>query len=91
MRMRIAALAGNCVYCFDVFRTHIVENFAHEAHGLIFAHARLHGAIEFIVSGVDHHGGVVEQTYFIARFDQARFGHQCLPVDDFDSFFLQRE
>ncbi len=32
---------------------------------------------------------MVEQADFVARLDQARFGHQRLAVDHFDSFFLQ--
>jgi hypothetical protein len=34
---------------------------------------------------------VVEQRDFVARFDEARFRHQRLSVDDFNFFFLQCE
>ena len=89
--MRIAALAGDGVDGFDVFGAEIVENFAGQSDGLIFAHARLHGAIELVVGGVHHHGGVVEQRDLVFGFDDARGGHQLLAVDYLDAFLLQRE
>ena len=91
MRVRIAALAGNGVHGFDIFRAQIVENFADQAHGFVLAHARLHGAVEFVIGGVDHHGGSVEQRDFVLRLDHARVGHELLSVDDVDAFLLQRE
>jgi hypothetical protein len=77
--MRIAALAGNRVHRFNVFRAEIVENFAHQADRLVFAQAGLHGAVEFVVSGVDHHGRSVEQGDFVLRFDDAGVGHERWP------------
>ena len=91
MRVRTAALAGNGVDRFDVFRAHVVEHFAHQADGFVFAHARPHGAVEFVVGGVDHHGGMVEQRDFVLRLDDACVGHELLAVDDLDSLLLQRE
>src|ERR1700722_7575648 len=89
VRVRVAALAGDCVHRFYVFGTEIGENFADEADSFIFAQAGLHGAIEFVIGGVDHHGRSVEQRNFILRLNDASFRHQRLTVDYGDAFTLQ--
>ena len=89
--MRIAALPGNRVHGFDIFGAEIVENFAHETDRLVFTQARFHGAVEFVVSNIDHHRRRVEQRDLVTRLDEARFRHERLAIDDFDSFFLQGE
>ena len=86
VRVRIAALAGNRVDRFDVLRAQVVENFADQADGFVLAHAGLHGAVQLVVGGVDHHRRDVQQRDFVLRLDHARVGHQLLAVDDLDSF-----
>ena len=51
----------------------------------------LHGAIEFVVSRIHHHGGMVQQRDLVFGLDDARGGHQLLAVDHRDAFLLQRE
>src|SRR5579863_3957142 len=89
--MGIAALSGYCIDRFDIFRAEIVEDFADQANGFVFAQTRFHGPIEFVVGGVDHHRRSVEQRYFILRLDDARFRHQGLAVNNLDALFLQRK
>jgi hypothetical protein len=55
VRVRIAALAGNRIYRFDVFRSQVVENFADQADRLVLAHAWFHRAVQFVVRRVHHH------------------------------------
>ena len=54
--MRVAALARDGIHRLHIFRTEIVQNFADQTDGLIFAHPGLHGAVELVVGGVNHHG-----------------------------------
>ena len=73
VRMRIAAFAGYGIHRLDIFRSHVVENFADQADGFVFAHTGLHRAVEFVVGCVHHHRGVVEQGDFVFGFDEAGF------------------
>src|SRR5580692_12702799 len=89
--MWIATFAGNRVDRFDVFRAQIVQDFADEADGLVFAHARLHRAVELVVGRIHHHRGNIEQRDFVSGLDDARVGHELLAVYNLDSFALQRK
>ena len=89
--MGVTALAGDGVDGLDVFGAKIVQNLADQANGLVFAHSGLHGAIELVIGGINHHGGSVEECDFVARFDEAGFRHKGLAVDDGDALFLQGE
>ncbi len=87
--VRIAALAGDGVHGFYILGTEIVEHLAYQTHGLVFAHARLHRTIEFVVSSVHHHGGRIQQRDLVSRLDKARFRHERLAIHYRDSFLLQ--
>src|SRR5258708_18468219 len=51
----------------------------------VFAHAGLHSSIELVVRGIDHHGGVVEQTDLVTRFNETRFRHERLRSEEHTS------
>ena len=89
--MRAAALAGNGVDAFDVFRPQLVEDFVDERHAVIFADARFHVAIQLLVRGVHHRAGQREQRDFVFGLEHSRLLHHLLPVDDFDALLLQGE
>src|SRR5437868_4160811 len=91
MRMGAAPLSRNGVHGLHKFRAHVVQHFAHQPHGPVFAHSWLHRAVQLVVRGVHHHCRVIQQRNLVLRFDHARIAHQLLAVDDFDPFLLQRK
>ncbi len=91
VRVRAAAFARNRVHAFDVFRAHVVQNFAREADRFVFLDARPQKSIQLFVRRIHHAGGHVEQYEFVLRLDHADVGHQLLAVDDCDAELLQSE
>ncbi len=89
MRVRVATLAGNGIHRFHVFGAEVVQHFARQPHRLVLAHPRLHGAVQLVISGVNHHGRRIEQRNLILRLDDARIRHELLAVHYRDSFSLQ--
>jgi hypothetical protein len=86
--MRVAALARNGVDRLHVFRAQIVEDLAHQSHGLVLAQTGPHGAIQLVVGGVHHRGGHVQQRDLVLGLDQASLRHERLAVDHPDAFLL---
>src|SRR4030095_10979794 len=48
MRVRTAALTGDRVDAFNMFRAEIVKNFAHHSDAFVFFHSWFHEAIELV-------------------------------------------
>ena len=91
MRVRAAALTGDRVDAFNMFRAEIVKNFAHHSDAFVFFHSWFHEAIELVIGGIDHHRRRVEQCDFVLGFDFSDFVHELLAVDDFDALSLESE
>ena len=91
VRVGAAPLPRDGVDAFDVLRAEVVEDLGHEADALVLAHARLHRPVEFVVGGVHHHAGRVEQGDLVLGLDQPGLLHHLLAVDDLEARGLEGE
>src|SRR5687767_3690082 len=74
-----------------MFGAKIVKHLADNSDAFVLLYSRLHEAIKLIVSRVDHHGGRIEQGYFILGLDFPYLVHELLTVDDLDALGLERK
>ena len=91
VRVRAAALARDRVDALDELRPHVVEDLVDQRDALVLAEPGPHRPVELLVSGVDHHAGLVEQGDLVNGLDHPRLLQQLLAVDHLDPEPLQRE
>ena len=91
VRMRVAALAGHGVHCFDVIRAVAIKEVVDHRDNVVLAHARPQLLVHEVIGAIDHAGGVVEQRDLVLRLDLAGFEHDLLAVGDLEAGLLQFE
>ena len=90
MRVRVAAIAGDGVDRLDVLGAQLEEQAVGVGDDLVLAHPGAQRAIDLLVHGVDHGGGVVEERDLVDRLDLARLEYHARAVGDVDARALQR-